>query len=125
MKAFSLDLRQRIVDAYDAKEGTREEIARRFGVSLGLVKKLLQQRRATGSISPLPRPGRPAAFRGGNLDALDRFVQKQADATLEAIRVHFANTVDCSIVAIHNALKRLGYRFKKSRYERLSKNGPT
>lgn len=124
MKAFSLDLRQRIVDAYDAKEGTREGIARRFGVSLGLVKKLIRQRRTTGSVSPRPRPGRPAAFRGENLDALDRFVQAHPDATLEAIRVHFAGTVDCSIVAIHNALKRLGYRFKKSRYERVSRTGP-
>ena len=125
MKAFSLDLRERIVDAYDAKEGTREGIARRFGVSLGLVKKLLRQRRATGSISPRPRPGRPAAFRGENLDALDRFVQEHPDATLEAIRVHFVGTVDCSIVAIHNALKRVGYRFKKSRYEQVNKTGQT
>lgn len=125
MKAFSLDLRQRIVDAYDAKEGTREGIARRFGVSLGLVKKLLRQRRATGSISPRPRPGRPPAFRGENLDTLDWFVQEHPDATLEAIRVHFVGTVDCSIVAIHNALKRLGYHFKKSRYERVNKTGQT
>jgi len=56
---------------------------------------------------------------------LDRFVQEHPDATLEAIRVHFVGTVDCSIVAIHNALKRLGYRFKKSRYEQVNKTGQT
>ena len=43
-KPISLDLRERIVAAYDEKQGTREEIAKRFRVSLGMVKKLLAQR---------------------------------------------------------------------------------
>jgi len=54
-KTISLDLRERIVTAYDRKEGTREEVARRFRVSLGLVKKLLQQRRYTGDLRPRHR----------------------------------------------------------------------
>ncbi len=44
MRTVSLDLRERILDSYDQKEGNREEIARRFRVSIGLVKKHLQQR---------------------------------------------------------------------------------
>jgi transposase len=43
-KAISLDLRERIVAAYEDKEGTREEVGKRFKVSLGMVKKLLMQR---------------------------------------------------------------------------------
>jgi transposase len=43
-KPLSLDLRNRIVAAYDAKKRTREEVAKRFKVSLGMVKKLLAQR---------------------------------------------------------------------------------
>lgn len=35
---------------YDTKEGTRQEIADRFRVSLGMVKKLLLQRRKAGDI---------------------------------------------------------------------------
>ncbi len=39
MKRYiSLDLRQRILAAYDQNEGNREEIAQRFKVSLGMVK---------------------------------------------------------------------------------------
>ena len=45
MRTVSVDLRERILDAYDQAEGNREEIAHRYRVSLGLVKKLLQQRR--------------------------------------------------------------------------------
>ncbi len=48
MRTLSLDLRERILSSYDNDEGTRPEIAHRFRVSLGMVKKLLQQRRRTG-----------------------------------------------------------------------------
>jgi transposase len=70
MKAFSIDLRQRILDAYDAGEGTRQEIADRYSVSLAMVKKLLVQRKATGSIEPIPKPGRPPIFHGKLLEEL-------------------------------------------------------
>ena len=52
MRTLSLDLPQRILDSYDKAEGTRAEMAQRFRVSLGMVKKLLQQRRRTGDIAP-------------------------------------------------------------------------
>ncbi len=32
MKAISMDLRQRIVDAYDQGDTTRQKVAKRFGV---------------------------------------------------------------------------------------------
>jgi transposase-like protein len=38
MATLSLDLRERIVRAYDKGDGTRDEIAQRFDVSLGMVK---------------------------------------------------------------------------------------
>jgi transposase len=37
MKAYSLDLRQKIVTAYDNQEGSLREIAKRFKVSLSFV----------------------------------------------------------------------------------------
>lgn len=52
MTTCSLDLRRRILATFDEGRRTREEVARRFKVSLGMVKKLLQQRRATGDIAP-------------------------------------------------------------------------
>jgi transposase len=52
-KQISLDLRERIVAACDAQEGTREEVAKRFKVSLGMVKKLLAQRARTGDLYQL------------------------------------------------------------------------
>lgn len=51
MKTLSLDLRERIVSACDDASATRQEIAERYNVSLGMVKKLLSQRRRTGDIA--------------------------------------------------------------------------
>ena len=49
-RTLSLDLRERILASYDNEEGSRQEIADRYRVSLGMVKKLLQQRKRTGEI---------------------------------------------------------------------------
>ena len=44
-----MDLRERILARYDAVEGTREDMARRFRVSLGMVKSLLRSAEARTS----------------------------------------------------------------------------
>jgi len=49
-QTISLDLRKRILEAYGEGEATRDQVAHRFPVSLGMVKKLLQQRRQSGDI---------------------------------------------------------------------------
>ena len=122
MKPTSIDLRERIVAAYDADEGTRQQVADRFKVSLGLVKKLLAQRRDLGTIEPqYQNVGRKPAFGGEHLKQLDKFLQKHADATLIGIQEYFSGCISCSIQAIANAIKRLGWRYKKKRYEPVNK----
>ena len=62
MRAYSNDLRQRVVAACDAGDATREQVAARFAVSVAWIRKLLAQRRDTGAIAPsrtaadAPRP---------------------------------------------------------------------
>ncbi len=51
MAAYSLDLRQRIVDAVERGVGTRSEIASLFGVHESFVYKLLRQKRERGDIA--------------------------------------------------------------------------
>lgn len=57
MKAYSLDLRQKIVNAYDAGGISQRNLAERFCVSVFFVKKLFRQRTKTGSIAPKARTG--------------------------------------------------------------------
>ena len=122
MNTYPIELRRRVLDAVDNNLGTQQKIANIFSVSAIWIRKLLQRRRETGSIEPLPRTqGRKPAFRGANLQQLNDFVEKNPDATLEEIKEYFSDSVNCSIVAIHNTLKRLGWRYKKNRYEPVNK----
>jgi len=123
MKTLSLDLRERIVEAYDAEQGTREEIAIRFRVSLGMVKKLLQQRRTTNDLGHRHRySGRKAKVLPEYRDKLAALVAAEPDLTLAQIKEKLAMT--CTIPAVHYALATLGLTYKKRRSMQPSKAGP-
>ena len=106
-KTISLDLRERILAAYDQKEGTREEVARRFRVSLGLVKKLLQQRRHTGDLRPRHRfSGSKPKLVQSHQQQLRQLLARKPDLTLEEMRQALA--AQCTLQAIHYLLERMG-----------------
>jgi transposase len=108
--------------AYDAKLGNQQQVARMFGVTRQSLYNLLQQRANTDSILPRHGGGRRAAFTGKKLEQLHGLVRQQADATLAELRERTG--VTCSLVAVHNALARLGLRLKKSRSTPPNKTGP-
>jgi transposase len=123
MKAYSMDLRERVVAACDEGVDTREEIAERFGVSVSWIRDLLKRRRETGSIAPRPRGGgRPPAFDEAAAGRLREAVRDSDDATLEELAE--AAGVACGASAVHRALARLGITRKKSRGGRPSRTGP-
>ena len=113
---YSVDLRQRVVEAYEQGQGSVCETAARFGVSTAFVKKMLRQWRSTGDLSPLPRGGgKPASLTPRQRHLLKRKVREQSDISLaelrgflderEAVRVH--------VSTISRALTRLGLPRKK------------
>lgn len=57
MKAYSLDLRQKVIDAYNRKEGSQRQLAKRFSVSLSFVQDLLKRYREDGTIEPRAHGG--------------------------------------------------------------------
>jgi transposase len=112
MRTLSRDLRERILSSYDREEGTREQIAARYQVSLGMVKKLLQQRRKTGDIGPRHRfSGRKPKILGGHREQMRTLLSKKPDLTLKELRS--AMQLSCSLPAIHYALEKLGLTYKK------------
>ena len=124
MRTLSLDLRERILSSYDQKEGTREEIAHRYRVSLGMVKKLLQQRRHTGEIGARHyRSGRKPMILASHQRQLRSLLAKKPDLTLKELRAAVA--LKCSLPAIHYALEKMGLTYKKRRSGPASKTGPT
>jgi transposase len=113
MAPYSLDLRQRVLEAYDHGEGTQEELAQTFRVSARWIQKLLAQRRQTGSIAPRPHGGgRPATIAGEQAERLRAAVRDQPDATLDELRQTLG--VVGSIMCVFRALKRLAITRKKS-----------
>lgn len=124
MRTLSLDLRQRILDSYDKDEGTRDEIARRFRVSLGMVKKLLQQRRRTGDIAPRHRfAGRKPMIGAIHRSQIRSFLAKKNDLTLSELRG--ALGLRCSVQALHVVLGKMGLTYKKRRSMPVSKTART
>src|SRR5512141_2358218 len=106
MRTLSLDLRQRILEAYDHEEGTRAEVAHRFRVSLGMVKKLLQQRRRTGDIAARHHcSGRKPMIVAAHRDQIRCLLAKKNDLTLKELRQ--AAGLQCSLQAIHVVLAKM------------------
>lgn len=123
-KTLSVDLRERIVTAYDAQEGTREEVAKRFKVSLGMVKKLLSQRASTGDLRPRHRfSGRKARLMPAHGAKLQQLIAREPDLTLAEMKARLE--LGCTVAAVHWVVRKLGLTYKKRRSMRLNKTGRT
>jgi transposase len=113
MKAYSQDLRERVVRACDEGRGTRQQIADLFGVSTAWVRRLLQRRRLTGSLAPRSHAGGPAPkMTPDRRDRLAALVTQQPDATRAELRDRLDAPVHLSTVA--RAVRRLGLTVKKT-----------
>jgi transposase len=127
MRPYSEDLRERIVEAHGAGEGSVRELAKRFAVDPGTVQNYLTLKRETGDVRPRPHGGgtEPKLDAAG-VQLVGTVVQEKNDRThaeiakeLEA-RIH----VKVSRATVWRALKRLGITRKKRRLVRASRLGP-
>jgi transposase len=124
MKAYSQDLRERVVRACDERRGTRQQIADLFGVSTAWIRRLLQRRRETGSFAAKPHAGGPAPkMDDGRRARLIVLVAERPDATLHELCDRLGAGVHPSTVC--RALARLNLPVKKKSGGLPSKTGPT
>lgn len=101
-----MDLRTRILAAYDKGKTTRQAVADRFGVSLAFVKKLLSRRKRFGTIAPfLDRVGRKRAVTPDQQESLRKYIAAHPGATLAELRDTFG--LSCSLVTVFNTLRRM------------------
>jgi transposase len=61
MKAYSVDLRQKIIDAHNQREGSQRQLAKRFRVSLTFIENLLKRYRTDGTVEPRAHGGGQSA----------------------------------------------------------------
>ncbi|MGN6359785.1 MAG: IS630 transposase-related protein, partial [Thermomicrobiales bacterium] len=78
MKAYSEDLRQRVVAAVDAGM-PRPEVAHVFQVSVATIKRYLKQRREAGHLRPGHSPGRTPVIAPDQYPALATQVAAHPD----------------------------------------------
>jgi transposase len=124
MKPLSLDFRERIVAAYEAGEVSFEAVGRRFSVSGKVVAKLVRQKSELGTLRPLVhRRGRKAAVSEEKKEELRQHLEAHPDATVvERIE---ALGLKCSEKTLWQTLRKMGWRFKKSRRVPASRIVPT
>lgn len=123
MKAYSMDLRERVLAACDRGEGTREQIAKRFQVGIAWVYRLLQRRRQTGSIAPQPHGGgQKPAFDPPAAERLRQAVADRPDATLEELRQVVG--VACGTSAVHRAAEETWPASKKKSVRPAEQDDP-
>jgi len=123
MKAYSMDLRRRVLAMCDMGRTTRE-VAQVFNVSEPWVRRLKQRRREDGTISPRPSGGRRHGhFDPIRLQQLEAWLCQHPDVTLERLlgRVDRNMGLRCSVMAVCRAVKKLGWSLKKRRFEPTNK----
>jgi transposase len=118
-RAYSDDLRRKILTAHDRGKATLGELAKRFDVSLPYVKKISGQRLRTGQMERQEQRVRgPASKVTPAMEALLRAqLQAVSDRTLAELQeaVWSEQRVSISLAQLWRVLRRMGLRLKKSR----------
>ncbi len=118
MQAYSLDLRRRVVEAYENGMETIPEVAERFEVSESFIKKLLRRKRMTGVIAPIGhRGGQPKRLSDKDRKWLQKAVLAEPDITLGELQERLLGEQHllASVPTICRELRALNLRRKKSR----------
>jgi len=121
MKAYSQDVRERVLRAVDQGR-PRAEIVQLFGISLATLKPYIKQWREEGHVRPNAIPGRPPKKRAPVEANVLPQVQAHADATLEQHCAMWEQTHGerVSRWTMSRAIKRLGWTRKKRHWGRRS-----
>jgi transposase len=123
---ISMDLRRRIVRAVEGGSSSRGA-ARRFAVSPSTAIKLMQRVRATGSPAPARYGGHRRPVLEPHETDLRWLVEATPDITLAELQSELQRRlgVRAGLSTIHNALRRIGLRHKKSPGDRPNGTAPT
>ena len=112
MKAYSMDLRERVLKDVDAGLKTGA-IADKYSVSSAWVRRLKQRRAATGEVAPRKQRHGQLAGWVTHAERIREAVRQAPDATLAEYRRRFR--IPLSKSALARALVHLGLTRKKSR----------
>jgi transposase len=125
-KAFSDDLRCRILAACERKEGSQQQLARRFGVGFEYVRKIRRQQRRSRQKERVPqsRHGWPSRFTEAVKERLGGWLREQPDHTLAELAERLrASGVEASRSRISQVVQGMGLGRKKNSLRRRARHG--
>jgi len=123
-KAYSDDLRRKLLEAHDRGEGSLRELAKRFGVSVPWAWKISRQRRRTGQMERIDQRHGPRSRMTAAVQAsLRGLVRQQPDVTLVELqqRLWASERLRISFQHLWRVLQNMGLWLKKSRSTPKSK----
>jgi transposase len=121
MQPYSLDLRERVVKAYEQGKGSIAQISQMFNVGQTFVKKMLRLKRQTADLSPQPQGGgKPPSLSAENLVLLRARIRQQSDVSLAELQTHLQQQAPVSVhvATISRALSQLGLPRKRKSHSK-------
>ena len=117
MNPYSLDLRQKIVEAYENREGSQRQLAKRFHVSLAFVQRLLNRYHDEGTIEPRARINGFPPKLAAHESEVREIVAENTDDTLAELTAKLIQRLSFKVSpsTLHYYLKRLKLTRKKKR----------
>ena len=112
MGISSEEIRLRALKAHKEGLGNKSHIAKLYGVSARTFGRWLEEYKTQKKTAPAPRGHNPPALNDQEMHRLNQLLVQRLDMTLEQLRTALKKT--CSLVTIHNATKRLNWRYKKN-----------
>ena len=114
MRAYSTDLRQRVVQALQGGQ-TQTQVAQRFELSLSSVQRYARKWREQQDLEPRPIPGRARLLTQTQQLELAELVRSRTDWTLQSLAQAWQQRSDkvVSLATLHRYLRRLDYSYKK------------
>ncbi len=114
-RAYSIDLRERVIGSVAAGTSAREA-ARRFNVSASTAVKWVQRWRRSGSVAAKPMAGGRRSRLDQHDDFLMDLIAGEPDMTLEEVRAHLRDRgVSAGLGSVWRFFARHGVSFKKNR----------
>ena len=116
-RAYSSDLRARVLAAGQQQRCSYRALAERFQVGESTVRLWLRQARTTGQTTPKRSPGARPVIRDAGAEVLRALVEAQHDATLAELATRYREQTGrvVGITAVWRACRRLGLKRKRKK----------
>lgn len=112
MKIANEEIRSLVVKAFLSGTASRQQLSEIFGYTPASISNWVREYRQEKRLAPRPQGHRKSAFTDAELGQLSALLEKNVDLTLAEIKEHFHK--QCSLVAIHKTVAKIGFVFKKN-----------